>query len=117
MCDVLLLNANGTYALIGYLTANDSAKTFTAGTYRYLYLELCVDSSETKVVASTFIPMRMVDNRTVASDIIMQGTRVLSTGATFSAGASVKVSKNMIQLASPYSNTWTFYRIQCYGIK
>lgn len=112
-----VLNANGNYALIGYLTANDSEKTFTAGTYRYLYLELCVDSSETKVVASTFIPMRMVNNRTVASDIIMQGTRVLSTGATFSAGASVKVSKNMIQLTSPYSNTWTFYRIQCYGIK
>ena len=112
-----VLNANGTYALIGYLTAADPVKSFTASTYRYLYMELCVDSSETKIIASTFVPMRMIDNRTVASDIIMQGTRVLSGGATFSAGASVKVSKNMIQLTSPYSNTWTFYRIQCYGIK
>ena len=69
------------------------------------------------VCTMTELRLESVNNRTVASDIIMQGTRVLSTGATFSARASVKVSKNMIQLTSPYSNTWIFYRIQCYGIK
>lgn len=113
---VNVLNANGEYELIGYLSTPGQNFTLVGHQYRYIYAEVTADGNNTKVIASKVIPVSVLKRRSTATTLLIDGTRA-AQAITYSCGAVLEVSDKMISLGSVYSNGWNFYNVQCYGIK